>query len=174
MADALSVLVGLAAVAIRLPNTGQENQVLTNVGQIPVLLESVPNFVLTAAGSAAAVTPGASFTPGSKLRLVKNSTPLYANSTLLGIAVAAPAVPASGTPQTNTTGADVAVTVTGGTVTAIAVNGVAVLSGVSLGGSVVAVPAGGTITLTYSSAPTWTWNSGQKAILALSAGVQAT
>jgi hypothetical protein len=64
-----------------------------------------------------------------------------------------PAVPASNTPQFNPNGFPVQVTVSGGTVTVIAVNGAA--TGQTSG--TVTVPTGGTITLTYSVAPTWTW-----------------
>lgn len=46
------------------------------------------------------------------------------------------------------------VNVSGGTVTAIAVDGT-VLTGVTSG--VIMVPSGKTITLTYSSAPSWQW-----------------
>jgi hypothetical protein len=67
--------------------------------------------------------------------------------------LAAPAVPASTTPLTNTLGVAALVTVRGGTVSAIAVDGVTV--GTTDGA--VVVPAGSTITLTYSVAPTWTW-----------------
>lgn len=64
-----------------------------------------------------------------------------------------PAVPASTTAQYNNNPYAVAVTVTGGTVTVIAVNGVTT----GLISGVIYVPAFGTITLTYSVAPTWTW-----------------
>lgn len=69
--------------------------------------------------------------------------------------LAAPAVPASGVAQYNNFGIPVTVTVTGGTVTAIAVNGTT--TGLTSGA--ILVPAYGTITLTYSVAPTWTWTS---------------
>ena len=62
-------------------------------------------------------------------------------------------VPASTTAQTNVYGVPMIVTVTGGTVTVIAVNGVT--TGLTSGSFL--VPSGGTITLTYSVAPTWTW-----------------
>ncbi|MHB1475494.1 MAG: glycosyl hydrolase family 28-related protein [Dermatophilaceae bacterium] len=68
-------------------------------------------------------------------------------------ALTAPAVPASGTAQTNTFLVDATVYVAGGTVTAIDVAGTA--TGVSSGP--VRVAAGQTITLTYTAAPTWTW-----------------
>jgi hypothetical protein len=67
--------------------------------------------------------------------------------------VTAPAIPASGTPLTNSTGSACLVTLRGGTVSVVAVAGVA-LSVVS---ALVLVPAGATVTLTYAVAPTWTW-----------------
>ena len=48
---------------------------------------------------------------------------------------------------------DCAVYITGGTVTAVAIGGTA--TGLTSGQFF--VPAGETITLTYSAAPTWTW-----------------
>jgi hypothetical protein len=68
---------------------------------------------------------------------------------------AAPSVPASTTPLTNPFARDCVVIVNGGTVSAIAVAGTA--TGYTSTGHTVVVPAGKTITLTYSSAPTWTW-----------------
>lgn len=68
-------------------------------------------------------------------------------------AVTQPAVPASTTAQLNDNPEDVVVTVSGGTVTAITVNGVA--TGLTSGA--VVVPAGQAIAITYSVAPTWTW-----------------
>lgn len=67
--------------------------------------------------------------------------------------VSQPAVPATGVAQYNNAGQAVVVTVTGGTVTVIAVSGVT--TGLTTGA--VVVPAGGSITLTYSVAPTWAW-----------------
>lgn len=64
-----------------------------------------------------------------------------------------PSVPASTVAYTNAYGYDCTVYVAGGTVTAIAVGGTA--TGMTSG--MFRVPAGQTITLTYSSAPTWTW-----------------
>lgn len=65
----------------------------------------------------------------------------------------APSVPATTTPLTNPFWRDCAVSVAGGTVTAIAVDGQA--TGLTAG--TVIVPSGKTITLTYSVAPTWNW-----------------
>ena len=66
---------------------------------------------------------------------------------------AVPAVPASGTALANPFPFDCTVYVTGGVVTAIAVGGTA--TGLTSGS--VFIPTGETITLTYTSAPTWVW-----------------
>jgi hypothetical protein len=65
-----------------------------------------------------------------------------------------PGVPLSGTPVTNTSPLPSTVVVSGGTGTNVAINGVA--QG-TFDGTYVVPPNGGTITLTYSVAPTWTW-----------------
>jgi hypothetical protein len=65
----------------------------------------------------------------------------------------APSVPASTVNATNTNAYAVAVTISGGTLTFVFVGGVQV--GTAAG--VYMVPAGGTISVTYSVAPTWTW-----------------
>lgn len=67
--------------------------------------------------------------------------------------VAAPTLPATTVAHTNVFGRDAWVTVSGGTVTAIAIDGVS--TGLTSGQFV--VPNNRTITLTYSSAPTWAW-----------------
>lgn len=175
MSDQLVVPVSVAPVAVRLPGSTQENLVVTNAGTATVLLEGVANNVLTAVGSSTAVTPGIPFPPGSRLRLIKNGASVYANTTALGAVYAgAPAVPASGVNATNNSGGPVAVTINGGTVTAVTVNGVQVLAGTSLAGSVVSVDKGQTISVTYSVAPTWTWNYGTLAALQIQAGQEAT
>lgn len=68
-------------------------------------------------------------------------------------AFTAPAVPASTVAFRSPAWRDAAVTITGGTVTAIAVDGQTL--GVTSG--TVFVPTGRNITLTYSVAPTWAW-----------------
>lgn len=65
----------------------------------------------------------------------------------------APGIPASGTALANPFPYGVSVYVTGGTVSAIAVNGTAT----GLTNGQVTVGPGQTITLTYSSAPAWSW-----------------
>ena len=64
-----------------------------------------------------------------------------------------PSVPATTVAQANTFGVGVTVYVTGGTVTAIAVNG----SATGLTSGPIHLGPGQTITLTYSAAPTWQW-----------------
>ena len=84
--------------------------------------------------------------------VVRNCTPLNpAGSTVPGTAFA---LPASGTAWTNNTGVDGTLYVTAaGTVTDVVLHGVTVGSSLSVGQSFF-VPAGGTITLTYTTAPT--------------------
>lgn len=69
------------------------------------------------------------------------------------MAVATPSVPASTTPVTNNTGQQVDVAIVGGTMTNVSVNGVTV----GAGAGNYALPPGGTISMTYTVAPTWTW-----------------
>src|SRR6266849_1318395 len=66
-----------------------------------------------------------------------------------------PAVPATGVAQQNTAWRDAMVSVTGGVVSAVTVDGTAV--GFAATGFTVLVPAGKNITLTYSAAPSWDW-----------------
>jgi len=65
-----------------------------------------------------------------------------------------PGFPASNAPVTNTNAWSVFVTITGGTLTNVLVNGVS--AGTTAGTYV--VPAGQTIAVTYSVAPTWAWS----------------
>jgi hypothetical protein len=67
--------------------------------------------------------------------------------------ISSPAVPLTTVPVTNGTGTVVAVTISAGTLTSVVVNGTqaGTTSGTYL------VPAGGTIAVTYSVAPTWAW-----------------
>jgi hypothetical protein len=72
--------------------------------------------------------------------------------------VVTPAVPASTTAVTNGNPLPVLVTITGGTVTLVTVSGGTVAT--SSPASAV-VDTGGTIAITYSAAPTWTWITAQ-------------
>lgn len=69
------------------------------------------------------------------------------------MAVPTPAVPASTVAQPNQTGQYVDVAIVGGTMTNVSVNGTTVGAGA---GNYV-IPPGGSITMTYTVAPTWTW-----------------
>lgn len=68
---------------------------------------------------------------------------------------AAPSVPASGTNQQNTGWRDAVVVITGGTVSAITVDGQA--TGYTATGATVVVPSGKNINITYTVAPSWVW-----------------
>jgi hypothetical protein len=69
--------------------------------------------------------------------------------------VATPGVPASTTPLVSTINQPVQVTITGGTMSNVVING----SSVGAGAGTYTLPALGTITLTYTVAPTWNWFS---------------
>lgn len=71
-----------------------------------------------------------------------------------------PAVPATTVAATSPYTSLSAVTITAGTITAVTVNGAVV--GTTAG--TYGVPAGGTIAITYSSAPTWAWFAGVTAL----------
>jgi hypothetical protein len=73
------------------------------------------------------------------------------------ITLVAPAVPASTVTATNSNAFPVAVTMAGGTMTHQAVNAVDQFT--NQAGATLVVPAGGTIAITYSVAPTWTWQA---------------
>ena len=70
--------------------------------------------------------------------------------------ISQPALPASTVTAANTSGQTAQVTVTGGTVTSINVNGAQVATSSPFTAS---VPAGGTIAVTYSVAPAWFWST---------------
>ena len=101
-------------------------------------------------GSHIGVRTGGSATHGDDVRCLQAPG---SNVVAQTVQATAPSVPATTVAQTNPYGVAMIVTVTGGTVTVIAVNGVT--TGLTSGAFM--VPSGGTITLTYSIAPTWTW-----------------
>lgn len=77
-----------------------------------------------------------------------------------GFSVTQPAVPASTVAATNTTGVDCTVHIAGGTLTAVTIGGSATgITAAAPAGSThsVRVPAGQTIAITYTVAPTWKW-----------------
>jgi hypothetical protein len=67
--------------------------------------------------------------------------------------VSTPGVPANNTPYVSLYDTTVHVTITGGTMTNVVINGTSVGSGAGT----YTLPPRGTITLTYTSAPTWNW-----------------
>jgi hypothetical protein len=85
-------------------------------------------------------------------------------------AVASPAVPASTVNATNSTGTVVAVTISAGTLTSVVVNGTQ--AGTTAGTYL--VPVGGTISITYSVAPTWAWALPQTSASASAGGTSLT
>jgi hypothetical protein len=84
--------------------------------------------------------------------LFTGGTPTFSG----GITITPPSIPASNTPQVNTTAQNVWVTTSGGTVTAVTVTGPNAPPALSGNGSIL-LPPNCSITLTYSAAPTWTW-----------------
>jgi hypothetical protein len=109
-----------------------------------------------------------SFTDAARYVLFRGSTPSdigqYTNRQLLtiagsnggsGTAVVSPAVPATTVAQPNPYTFPVQVVISGGTLTAVVVNGVTV--GTTDGTYI--VPVGGNISVTYSATPTWVWSN---------------
>lgn len=77
-----------------------------------------------------------------------------------------PAVPASTVAQQNLNLYPVDVVISGGTLTAVVVNGITVGSG---DGTYI-VPSGGAISITYSVAPTWVWSNANANVAAVPQG----
>jgi len=116
--------------------------------------------------SAAALTTPGNGQPGAPNPLPGNVTDILSNP---GYADVAPSliqhgtalasslvpVPASGTAFTNPVALGCTVVITGGTVTAVKING----NQVGTADGTYTVPGGAQITLTYSAAPTWTWTT---------------
>src|SRR5258708_465713 len=73
----------------------------------------------------------------------------------VGFSVTQPAVPASTVTATNNSGVDCTVYIAGGTITQITVGGTN--TGLVATPATVRVPAGMTIAITYTGAPTWKW-----------------
>lgn len=71
------------------------------------------------------------------------------------VSVTTPGVPASGSPVTNNTGKPVYVTISGGTVTNVSINGTTV--GTTDG--LYTLLVGSSIVLTYSASPSWSWSA---------------
>lgn len=95
--------------------------------------------------------------PGGSITMTYSVAPTWTWQTV----VANPAIPASGTALANPTGEDVNVTVSGGTVTNITVTNQYGASATVASGTpaTFSVPQGGSVTMTYSVAPTWIWTN---------------
>lgn len=137
---------------------GASNCIISN-NSCPPWTGSGATYIISESGANAGnVIDGNQFAPGSAgiFSLNAGSTDVLRDNPGFnprGHAVTQPAVPASTTAQTNFSGCDCTVYVSGGTVSAISVGGSA--TGLTTGA--VRVPAGSTIALTYSAAPTWQW-----------------
>lgn len=149
-----------------LPQTGTSNLFTVTGGA--VLVSLLIGVVMTAVQNQAcnlslglAPTVGAANTAGiggptsiQALALGSHIAPPFAVG-VPGATLVAPAVPASTVNALNGYHGTVAVTISAGTITAVTVNGVVVGSTAGT----YFVPAHGTISITYSVAPTWTWAS---------------
>lgn len=106
------------------------------------------------------VTQGTStaITVGANCSNVRQSGNVANDNVTLAPGLTRPALPASGTAATNTNPYAVTIYLSGGTGTAVAVNGM-VIYGQSSSSflCMVTLNPGDTLTLTYTSAPTWTW-----------------
>jgi hypothetical protein len=126
------------------------------------------------------VASSAFTTDTAKYVLFRGSSPsdpgTYTNRQLLngfgfspGVAtVSQPAVPASTVAQQNTNSVPVQVVISGGTATSTSVNGIVVGGG----DGTYTVPAYGSISVTYSVAPTWVWTSLQVPTLGANVGTE--
>lgn len=74
-----------------------------------------------------------------------------------GLTVATPGVPASGATISNTTGKTVSVRVGGGAYTVVTIGGFSMAKASNSDWTSWILPAGSTIAITYSSAPSWSW-----------------
>jgi len=100
-------------------------------------------------GNAFGLEWGVQLTPGVRT----DTTATNGASLDQGAGFSTPSVPASTTPVTNTSPLPATVVISGGTVSNVSVNGVTA----GAGDGTYTVPAGQTIAITYSAAPTWTW-----------------
>jgi hypothetical protein len=136
--------------------TGGAIMVTALIGQVATTIGAGVNLSIGVApslGGANAVGLGGPTAIGS---LVPGSLILMPFSVgVAGSNLVAPAIPLSGAPVTNNYHGTVTVVISGGTVTAVNINGVLAGSG----DGTYQVPAHGTISITYSLAPTWVWTS---------------
>jgi hypothetical protein len=106
-------------------------------------------FAVATVGDGFGLEWGDQLTPGIRTDTVATNGVAFNSAPSL----TTPAVPASATPVTNTSGYPVQVVITGGTMTNVSVNGATVGAGA---GTYPVLP-GQTISMTYTVAPTWSW-----------------
>lgn len=123
-------------------NTSGQTAFVTVIGGTVTSINVNGTQVATASGFTATVPNGAT------IAVTYSVVPAWYWSTLT------PAVPASTVALANTTGQDITVVLGGGTVTHVAVNGT---DRATSSPAQVMLPAGASITLTYSAAPAWAW-----------------
>jgi hypothetical protein len=126
------------------------------IGQVAVNIGAGVNLslgIVPSSGGANAVGLGGPTAIGG---LVAGSLILMPFSVgVAGSNLVAPAIPSSNQTVTNNYHGTVTVVISGGTMTAVFINGVLV----GAGAGTYQVPAHGTISMTYSIAPTWVWTS---------------
>lgn len=121
--------------------TGQSAQVTVTGG-------TVTHIAVNGSDVATATDYTATVPAGETITLTYSAAPSWYWSTMT------PAVPSSGTAQANDTGQDITVVIASGTVTHVTVNGT---DRATSSPANVMVPAGESVTLTYSAAPVWAW-----------------
>jgi hypothetical protein len=141
--------------AVPATGTASTNTVTNNTGNTAYVTISANGATMSnyyVNGTSVATTASiytATLTPGSYISLAYTvAVPVWYWSPFT------PAVPASGTPVANPTGQDVSVVLLGGTVTHVTVNGT---DRATSSPANVMLPAGESVTLTYSGAPVWAW-----------------
>lgn len=109
---------------------------------------TVTHITVNGSDQATATNFTATVAAGQAIAVTYSAVPAWYWSTFT------PAVPASGTAVANTTGQDVTVVLAAGTVTHVNVNGT---DRATSSPANVMLPAGESVTLTYSVAPVWAW-----------------
>ena len=119
--------------------------------QVTIIGGTVTSVNVPAGGTQVATATNftATVPAGSTIGITYSGTP-----TAIYWSTLTPTVPLSGTPVANTTGQDISVILAAGTTTHITVNGTD--RGTTTPAQVM-LPAGQSITLTYSIAPVWAW-----------------
>ena len=115
---------------------------------VTVIGGTVTHITVNGSDQATATNFTATVAAGQTIAITYSGAPAWYWSTLT------PAVPASTVAAVNTSGKDLSVVISSGTVTSVVVNTTQVATG---SGVYVALPAGASIAITYSGAPVWAW-----------------